>query len=782
MNGRLIPALWLLALTAAALFVATAPAPTSDLTQFLPSGATEQQRLMLDELQRGPGTRLVIAAISGAAPRTLANTSVALADKLRRLASVGLVFNGRLQLPAPEHDALFRYRYLLTGGADTARFNEPALHAALTKRLRELASMAGPLLNKTELAADPTGAYRSLLTARAPGTEPPIRDGVWFSKDGKRALMLIHLKSRGFDLDAQQGTIAAIRGAFSEVGGSKQKLELTGPAVFAVDARTAVSSAMRRLSVYASLGVAFLLLIAFRSIRITLLAAVPLVTAVLAGMASVLVTYGQIHGIALAFGVTLVGVAVDYPVHLFSFGAGKVSTADAARNVWPTLRLGALTTCIGYGALLFSGFGGLSQLGLFAVTGLLAAALTTRWVLPYLVRQGSRTSDGRIAHWLERVTSAKRGHRVLGLALLAACVAIALQQGRFWESDLAQLSPIPEAAKRLDRSLRAQLPAPDVRRVLIVTGPTAEAVLQSSEHLRPGLVSLTRAGALTGFDLPSKLLPSTRLQRERRTALPDEQTLRRTLDKALAGLPFRPGVFEPFVHDVAASRTLRPLAPSDLKDTPAGLGLETLLHRRGDTWVGLIALHGVGDPDQVRTLARRSGPNVHFLDLAEQASALVKAYRNEALALCAVGTLLILLVLWVALRDARATARVVLPVGAAVTCTAAVLPAIGQPLTIFHVTSLLLVLGIGLDYALFFERLRQHDEERDATAVALLVCNATTLLVFGILATSTVPVLVSIGSTVAIGAPLSLIFAALIAHNKAAAPQAVAGRERAPTR
>ena len=52
---------------------------------------------------------------------------------------------------------------------------------------------------------------------------------------------------------------------------------------------------------------------------------------------------------------------------------------------WPTIRLGMLTSVVGFVTLLFSRFPGLAQLGLYSVSGLVVAAGVTRFVLPTLL-------------------------------------------------------------------------------------------------------------------------------------------------------------------------------------------------------------------------------------------------------------------------------------------------------------------------------------------------------------------------------------------------------------
>ncbi len=114
-------------------------------------------------------------------------------------------------------------------------------------------------------------------------------------------------------------------------------------------------------------------------------AGLPIVTGLLAGSLATSTLFGNIHGITLVFGITLLGVAIDYPIHLFSHLAPDKTPRQSITHIWPTLRLGVITTCIGYLAFARQDFPGLAQLGIFTTCGLLTAAVITRWLLPSLL-------------------------------------------------------------------------------------------------------------------------------------------------------------------------------------------------------------------------------------------------------------------------------------------------------------------------------------------------------------------------------------------------------------
>jgi predicted exporter len=110
----------------------------------------------------------------------------------------------------------------------------------------------------------------------------------------------------------------------------------------------------------------------------------------------------------------------------------------------------------------------------------------------------------------------------------------------------------------------------------------------------------------------------------------------------------------------------------------------------------------------------------------------------------------------------------------AVSCAAALLVAAGQQLTILHLVGMLLIVAVGSNYALFFDRAQTGAERAQAgldplTIAALAIANLATVTGFGLLSFSQVPVLEALGTSVAPGAFFALIFSALLASRGARA-------------
>jgi predicted exporter len=761
--------IWCLMLGAGAWFVASSVEVETELSRLLPEGATPIERLLLTQLRTGTTARLILMALEGEDVDQLAGTSKQLAAWMRESGAFQYVGNGEQVLTKEEQERLFRYRYVLSPGVQESTFSRDHLRDSLERRLSDLSAPLSPMV-KALIPADPTGEFMTILQTWMTWTAPKRQQGVWFSSDLRRALLLAETHAAGFDMESQKQLQGQIREAFGRIAGAPSgagsvRLVMTGPSVIAVEMQQTIQDDVWRLSLYATLVVTAFLFVSYGSLSVLALSLLPLMSAILVGVVVVDLAFGFIHGMTLAFGITLLGVVDDYPIHLFSHLTRESRAPATMKAIWPTMRLGVVATALGFSALLLSGFPGLSQLGLFAVVGLFTAACVTRWVLPHVVPVGlyTRREGLHVAQWVDALAKAR----------LMVPLAVALAVGSFiwsdrliWEQDLANLSPISTEKKERDQAIRNELGVPDVRDLIVVEGSHEEEALQRSETLALALDQLLGKGELAGYDLAARYLPSRRMQQERRASLPDRNTLEQNLTSAMKGLPFKPGLFQPFLDATVQARTQEPVDLQTFRETALGLKLNSLLFMHEGRWIAVVPLRGIADRQKFREfLTSWHEQHVTYLDLKEESNRMVSLYRNETLRLVGWGVLSIGLILLVGLRAPVTVLRVMLPIGSAIVVVAVVLHAVGERFSLFHVASFLLVVGLGLDYALFFNRRHGTPVERGRTVYGLVVCSTTTILVFGVLAFSEIPVLRAIGMTTALGSLACLIFAAFLAES-----------------
>ncbi|HEX4986518.1 MAG TPA: MMPL family transporter [Burkholderiales bacterium] len=759
---------WLAGLVACAIVVARSDYG-ADLAAFLPSSPSPVQRFLVGELREGVASRLALIGIEGAAETVLAGASRAMLERLRGDEAFAYATNGAGDSLRADGRFLLRNRYLLSPDVAPERFSVAGIRAGLERQLDLLGSPAGMLVGDL-IARDPTGEMLGLADRlQGAGHGPDKREGVWFSADGRRALLVAQTRAPGFDIDAQERALGRIRAAFAdaarESGATAAKLVVTGPGVFAVESRAGIKRDALRFSLLGTVLVAGILLLVYRSLPVLGLTLVPVASGALAGIAAVSLAFGSVHGVTIGFGATLIGESVDYAIYLFTNTAPGSRPQAALQRIWPTLRLGMLTSAFGFGAMLFSGFPGLAQLGLFSIAGLVVAVYVTRWVLPGLVPRDYhvRVVAGLGPALVRLLAAARRLRPAVGLLAVAAVALLALKGPTVWDDELSSLSPVPLSVQRLDQQMRADLGAPDIGPMVIVSGRTQQEALEAAEQVGAALAALQGRGVLEGYDSPAFYLPSEAAQRRRQQAIPPAPALRANLAQAAAGLPFRAGTFAPFLEDAQAAAAQAPVTDRDLAGTGIALKLQALLGQRGGAWHATLPLRGVRDADAVREALAAFGDSAVLLDMKRELDGLYHGYRLRALGFALLGALAIAVLLGLALRSARRSADVLAPLVAAVLVTAALLVAVGTRLNIFHLVALLLVVGVGSNYTLFFERGSPGAADPGRTATSVLFCNLATVAGFGVLGFASTPVLGAIGTTVAIGALLSLAFAVVLA-------------------
>jgi predicted exporter len=685
MNGRRVPVLivWLGCVAFAAVIVARAHYIT-DLSAFLPAHPTPAQQLLVDQLRDGPASRLILIAIEQGDSKSQARVSLDLVERLRKDPAFLSVNNGAADAGQSDREFLFKHRYLLSEAVDAQRFTAAGLSGAVKETIDNLASPAG-LLFKSLLPRDPTGELLNIIDQLARAPTPQSRDGVWVSSDGSRALAVAQTAANGSDTDAQSRAIDAIRAAFAAAVAESPhtaalKLRLSGPGVFAVEARAKIERAAVRLSIASGILVVTLLLVVYRSLSALGLGLLPVATGALVGVAAVSLGFGAVHGITLGFGITLIGESVDYSIYFFiqSRQVRADGAAAAGRGWqqlwWPTIRLGMLTSVCGFASLLPSGFPGLKQLGLYSISGLIAAALVTRYVLPALLPPDLAIRDvtplgKRVAALLQRAQKFGRtALRFGGAALVLLAMAVLyLDRETLWNRELSALSPVSIEEQTYDATLRADLGAADVRDLVIVSGPDLESILRSAERAARALEALVEEKAIGGFESPTNYLPSMATQESRRSSLPGAADLRANLKQAVEGLPLSADRLQSFLEDVEATRHAALVTPRDLAGTSLSSGFDSLILHQKDRWNALLPLRSAaagGAIDLSRVVATLKDSQVEearVLDLKQESDALYGGYLAEAIHFSLAGFVALTVLLLIALRSPRRVVRVLAP-------------------------------------------------------------------------------------------------------------------------
>ncbi len=721
---------------------------TTNITQFLPDAVTAEQQFAIEQIQSGLSQKVILLTISGQSAENLADISRVLVNKLAIHHLISGAYNGstsQFDIANFAEDNLFLYRYLLDSELPSTLLDVSALQEAIDVVHITLASpFAEDLLNL--LKADPTQHYLSLLEKINP-LNIQSQQGVWFSVDGEHALILVVTNAPGFDTSTQSQVIAEINQVASEYAISDVSIDMTGPGVIAVNMREQITQEASYLSVFAFTFLIVFLWASFRNSRVIFLLFMPLLSGVMAAITAVLFFHGEIHGLTLAFGVTLLGIAVDYPIHiLMEKEAGRYQVSLSLRR---TLFFSFLTTVVAFSVMLLTDFSGLRQLGLFILIGLTVAFLVARWIVPNISMKAFRMSVPGIIEPIMRLRG--RWQWLVYVLLTFAIIGFYYQKYPLWDDSLSAMQPVPAVLLAKDHEMREQFSMPNLQTYFLVQKQDEQSLLETLELLKPELEQLKQANIISDYDLLSDWLPSYKQQKSRQMQLADKEKLLKILQNILARSPLNPDFFQPFLDSVDRNQSLMLIDSQHVPSILLQQRIDGLLAIKDKNWQAKIPLTNVKAKSDLQSLINICQPDCYFLPLQTLSMNMLKDYRQQLMLYLAIAAIVLIIFLNLMLSSALQAWQVISSLATSIIFSVAVLTYLHGALNLMHVLGMLLVLGLGLDYAFFLVRPVTNLQNARRSIFGLIICVVSTLIVFGLLSFAETQVLKNLGQAVFIG-------------------------------
>lgn len=614
---------------------------------------------------------------------------------------------------------------------------------------------------------DPFGFLSHWLSTRmATGGTLSLEDGFLVArKDGwLHVLIMAELAGSPFASDQQDLAERAFSAADAglQVRYPEARVIRTGTVFYAAAARSQAQSDVDRIGLGSLLGIALLLYLVFRSAWPLALGLLSVAIGVTAASSVVLLTQGELHLITLAFGASLIGEAIDYSIQYFATHQDAGTCWHPERGleaVRPALMAALATSLLSYGLLGLLPFPAISQIALFAFTGLTAAYLSVIWLLPALLTRPSRRDPETATRWAARLLDAWcsliSGRRAMLLAGLVLLCSIPGWYALEADDDVRLLISRPARLAQEEAAIRRLAGFETGGRFFLVRGASAEEVLERESALIQRLKALQENGSIAGYQAITDFVPPRSRQEADRalfahTVLADPPRL----SAAFSAVGFRPELARTLARDHAESAVLQ---VGDWLRSPVSVPWRHLWNPVGEQHPASIVL--VQTPLASASLVEAAAglTNVHLVDKAGSTSTLLGQYRSWGGPALAVLAGIIFLVL--ALRyGARAAMRLMTPVVLAEVLSVGVFGYAREAVTLFAILGWGLTLGIGVNYAIF---LREGAGRAPAVTAGVILSAATTLLAFGLLALSGMPALRQFGLALLTGIATAVILAPL---------------------
>ncbi len=714
---------------------------------------------LLPETERDPTIEKIVArlgedsasrfslALEHKDPETALNAGRWLRKKLSAMPELSMNETSFNEGPEQISKLAFEYREALISNKTSDR-----LKAGSTSFFEAiLADYYSPIADLSRVKEDPLLLFPALMQqqlALLPKAE--FRDGLLIAQSNGLAYALIQGKISGsaFSSTVQREVVDALAPIEAEMIREFPELQVhrSGIIWFAERSARTTRADISMISSLSSLIVTLMLLFAFFSLRPIVLSYIALSVAfVVAGAVSFLL-FPSLHAITLGFGTTLIGVCVDYPLHYFCHElSGSKSRREVVKAIFPGVTLGMFTSLLSFLGLIVTPFPGLTQMALFSSIGILAAYLSVMLWYPYL----SPASIPARASPLQPLASAmlrffniagKGAHRI-ALLFVVLLLALALPTLKV-QDDIRALDSLPGDLVTDERLIQSLLQLQESGSFFIVEGSDLEQLLQREETLRQRLLPLQERGLLSGARALSQIVPSKKTQIENLALL--KSTVFNN-SAQLKGFIEQSGVSESS-FELLKSRIDQKnlLDPGKLLSSSLGGLLKALF--QGESGRGVASVVWLGDFQDSSPLQELEStlPGCTFVDKIRDTSNLLGRYRRAASYLT-LGCYLVVIAVVLVRYGLRLGLLVMIPPLLGATSALAFLALLNIPLNLFSSFGLLLVLGLGVDYGIFFA---EKELPRDATMLAVMLSAFSNALAFGLLLFSSSPILLGFGATV----------------------------------
>lgn len=257
----------------------------------------------------------------------------------------------------------------------------------------------------------------------------------------------------------------------------------------------------------------------FRKKSAPLLILIPAIYGALFSLAAIYFLKGTISVIALGTGSVVLGIAVNYSLHVFNHYRHTHNMETVIKDLAFPLTLGGLTTIGGFLCLEFVQSEILKDLGLFAAFSLIGAAICSLVFLPHFIQNKKiQQQESGIKHsWIDKLASHHpEKNKALLIAIIILTIVFAFKAGDVqFEADMTQMNYMADDLKHAEAKLDA-INQFSLRSVYVVSdGKNLDEALGNNEKLIAVVDSLQQKNIIKKYSGVSSLLISDSLQQKR---------------------------------------------------------------------------------------------------------------------------------------------------------------------------------------------------------------------------------------------------------------------------
>lgn len=707
----------------------------------------------------------------------LVNTAVKLSDKLNKsglFTRVGISDDAKNfpDLVAHVNDSLPS----LLNASDLERKIAPLLtpdkiREAMEQNRQGLEQLEG-IGRSTMIAKDPlgfSGVILKQMSALLPANTAQFYQGQLISEDGKHALIIARIKGSGTDTSTAakiQKLLADCQNELALNKDSDDQYMLTSVGAYraALDNETIAKRDTRLAIILTTLGIALLLIFAFPRPLIGLLALLPSTVGAIAALLICSFFFKSLSIIAVGFGGAIMAFTVDLGLTylLFLDQPHKTYGNKVAQELWSAELLAVLTTLGAFLLLLISDFKILAQIGVFAAMGSTLALLFVHFVFPKIfpaMPPASKPSNPMLLRVVNKI-AAPANWKIMS-AVIFGVIMIVFAKPVF-NVDLNAMNSMSEETINADKKMQDVWGNLSGKCYAFLEASSMTQLQKKNVELLTWLSDDARQEKLEPVFLPSVLFPSSEQAQGNfavwRSFWNTERIaeLKKNLRAAAKESGFAPDAFEPFwkiIHQKKAGSFDIPEKYFEM------LGIAK--NSKGYTQLSLLAAgKNYSAEDFFNRISKSGVAKIFDGDLFSRR--LGEFLKNLFLEVALIISIGLMLVIFLYFLDWQLTLVTLVPVAFALIATLGTLKLIGHAIDIPGIMLWIVIMGMGIDYAIYYVCTYQRYPDEQSPAMqtiklAMFLAALTTLTGFGVLVFAGHSLLRSIGIVSFLGIGYSLI-------------------------
>jgi len=500
-------------------------------------------------------------------------------------------------------------------------------------------------------------------------------------------------------------------------------------------------------------GITVLLLIVFigiyfRKKRAPVLIMLPVLFGGLFSLAVIYLIKGHISVVALGAGSIVLGIAVNYSLHIFNHHRHLPDMRGVIKDVASPMTIGSFTTIGGFFCLMLVPSPLLNDLGLFAAFSLIGATLFSLIFLPHWIEGGNqlkRTEEKTHHHhsWIDKISEyhpERNKYLVAGIFALTVVFCFTAQNVTF-ESDMMRMNFMTPKLKEAEKRFN-DINAYTAQSIYLVTeGKDLEEALENNERVTPVLLQLQNEGVIKKTAGVGELLFSAKEQQariDRWNSYWTEDKKQNLLDElklAGAAYHFKPTAFNQFEQLLQKKFTVT--QPGDLEILKAGVLNNYIVKKHGT--VSVVTLLKI-DPKQKNLLYKALDklPYVTVLDKQYAANSLVGEINNEFNNIAWMTSLLVFLALFISYGRIELTLITFIPMLISWIWILGIMGIFGIKFNIVNIILSTFIFGLGDDYSIFImdgllQQYKTGKKHLSSFKSSIFLSAITTVLGLGIL-------------------------------------------------